>query len=176
MLSEFGYGVTRPKMDKSKSQKFHCKKRARERLKIELSEEMYIDIIKSIKQRPSKVKTKFLCRQSNRVHIYEVQMDDKIFDICYDNIRSTIITILDKKDETSIHSYIDIFGNKHTILELLGVLSLKINEKGDVTNLKYERINKLERNGLIFYELPEHDKIFKLENNKLIEVMCNEIY
>jgi len=82
-------------MNKKKSQLKHAKKRAFERLGINLTKKLREEIRGKIKKQKD---AKFLYRTSLRVSIWEVKHGDNIFRVVYDKKRKNIVTFLPTDD------------------------------------------------------------------------------
>lgn len=78
-------------MGKRKSQERHARRRASERLGLNLNSEHYSAIISRI-QRNTDVE--FVGRQSNRVTLWRVHFNEKEFIAVYDKHRKSLVTVL----------------------------------------------------------------------------------
>lgn len=104
--------------DKGECQYFHAKKRARQRLGFDLTEDDYDRLIACVKN-PEKAESKgigvkFIEKQSCRVSRYRIEIKNlPAFDVVYDSMRETIVTFLYPEPEGTfkIHRYVDKFGN-----------------------------------------------------------------
>lgn len=83
--------------NKAVAQKIHAGRRAAERFDLNLTEEKYIELHNLI----ISVRIGFISkqcflakRQSIRVYVYAVQMDEKWMPVVYDNKRKTIVSFL----------------------------------------------------------------------------------
>lgn len=75
---------------KAKAERKHCLHRLRERFGVNLSENDYYGIINQIQNN----KAKFVDRQSNRVTIWQLVIQQQDVVVCYDKIRKEIITAI----------------------------------------------------------------------------------
>ena len=107
--------------DKAECQYFHARKRAKERLGIDLTEDQYDSLVACIKN-PDKasekgVNVEFIEDQTNRRTAYRVTMHGiDPFEVVFDNYRKTIITFLHPLPDgvVAVHRYYDRFGNVHS--------------------------------------------------------------
>lgn len=76
---------------KSKSERTHAKRRARERFGVNLSEPQFDALIKDIQDN----KLEFIERQSNRVTVWRGMLEDKEAIVVYDSSRKEIVTFID---------------------------------------------------------------------------------
>jgi hypothetical protein len=100
---------------KTQCQFWHCKKRAKERLGINYTEELNSQIVSCIKNNQKEnpnFSVKYLESQSNRLNVYELNLKGKIINLVYDVFRHQVITFLFKEDFKNIYHYYDIFMNK----------------------------------------------------------------
>lgn len=101
---------------KKQCQKWHARKRAKERLGINYTEELNSQIISCIKnegKKSSEFSVKYIESQSNRLHVYELKLKNgKLINLVYDCFRNQVITFLFPEDFQNIYHYYDIFMNK----------------------------------------------------------------
>ena len=76
-------------MNKEQSQRIHARKRLRERFGIAISEEQYAQLVRNIQ---NSSKATFIRRQSQRVTLWEIEIEKKIMVAVYDKWRKTIVT------------------------------------------------------------------------------------
>src|SRR5512138_1159016 len=110
-------------VDKKECQKGHFINRIRRRLKITLTDNDIDQLVSCIKNQKNtdRYKIKYLEKQSNRVVVYELTIDDKEpVNILYDKFRHMIVTVLFKEDGDTIYHYYDIFGNKIKVKQEYG--------------------------------------------------------
>lgn len=115
--------MSKPYVDKKMCQYWHIKKRAKERLRLDLTKELYDKIVNLIKNNQSTddIKVTFKDKQSNRLFVYSITMKGYgKFDIIYDKSRASLVTILFEEKMKKIYHYIDVFGNKTPTCELYG--------------------------------------------------------
>lgn len=114
------------KNDKALCQKWHCVKRFRQRVGIELDDNLYERITNGIKKSQSvvgDVSLKFLRNQTRRLGVYEVLFPNKDpVQVIYDRQRNTIVTVLESHEENvvEITKFIDLFGNIINVKHDLG--------------------------------------------------------
>jgi hypothetical protein len=77
-------------MNKATSQMFHAMKRAAERYGVECTLEMYW----RLKNRIQKKEARFIARKTNRITIWEVEQDGRIYKVAYDTKRHQIASFL----------------------------------------------------------------------------------
>ena len=108
---------THKKLDpgKSQCQLWHFKKRIRERLRINLTDEIIEQIISCIKKKKENndFSLRYLEKQSNTRILYEIVFNGKNpVNIVYDSNRGSVVTVLFPEDAQNIYHYYDIFHNK----------------------------------------------------------------
>jgi hypothetical protein len=81
---------------KAKCQQAHARKRAMERYGIDLSRAKQEEIIGLIKAN----KAQFVEKQSNRITVFRVVLDDKMFRVVYDKQRKSLVTVLPQEEIT----------------------------------------------------------------------------
>lgn len=84
---------------KKKCQMIHLKYRWADRVGGSLTQKTYDDILFMIKN----YKTKLIHKQSNRVSIHEVKIENKTIKVVYDKLRSQIVTVIPIGEE-KIHA------------------------------------------------------------------------
>lgn len=157
---------------KEQCQKWHCIKRIRQRLQINLSEEQYEHIISCIKngKESTLCKLKYLSSQSNRLSVYEITFNGKEpVKVIYDKFRKTIVTILFPEDGKEITHYYDIFGNNINIKHELGYNKFWSYVDG-MLQIPSENIIKKDGYFEVVSEGILFEKRFKMIDNKLYEV------
>jgi hypothetical protein len=75
---------------KGRAQRRHAKRRALERLGVQLNHHDLAEIVEQIRERRSR----FIERQSCRVAIHEVQHAGQTFVVAYDKLRRTVATVM----------------------------------------------------------------------------------
>lgn len=75
---------------KARAQKYHAKRRARERFGIDLSYNDQIDMVEMIRNGQSRAVEK----RSLRVTVHELEWDGQTLRVVYDKSRGTIVTVL----------------------------------------------------------------------------------
>lgn len=79
---------------KADSMRVHANRRFMERHNIALTDQLHNEIVDTIQC----AKAKCIRKQSNRVTVFEIQVDGKDIEVCYDRNRKTLITVLPDKD------------------------------------------------------------------------------
>lgn len=158
-------------LEKSKCQMWHAKKRAKERLGINYTDEFNAQIISCIRNNQKENETfsvTFLENQSNRLKLYQLKIKTgKTINLVYDSFRSQVITFLFPEDAKNIYHYYDIFNNKINIKNDFG----KIWKLKD-TNLEIPGETVTYNNGI--WSITDgilQGKRFKLEDDELIEII-----
>ena len=77
-------------MDKKKSERIHAKRRALERYDLDFTKKIRNQLLDKIKRSDGT----FLFRQSRRVSVWEVEHENKKYQIVYDRNRKEIVTFL----------------------------------------------------------------------------------
>jgi hypothetical protein len=80
---------------KKKSELRHCKRRFLERTGVDLTQQMhdcFLTLIHNSGVHPEKIA--FVEKQSNRVTVWDVKHEDKIYRCVYDKLRKQIVTVL----------------------------------------------------------------------------------
>lgn len=77
-------------MTKAQAQRIHATKRAEERYGMTLTRDMHHQLVKMIQSGKSTV----IERQSLRVSVHELMIEDEPVRVVYDRIRKTIVTFL----------------------------------------------------------------------------------
>lgn len=156
---------------KSQCQFYHAKKRAKERLGINYTDELNSQIISCIRNNQKENETfsvTFLENQSNRLKLYQLKIKTgKTINLVYDSFRSQVITFLFPEDAKNIYHYYDIFNNKINIKNDFG----KIWKLKD-TNLEIPGETVTYNNGI--WSITDgilQGKRFKLEDDELIEII-----
>ena len=85
------------KKSKSKSQKDHAIRRARERYGLYVTSNDYIEACRRIRGG----KAKFVDRESNRVSRFRVELAGMEVPVIYDSLRGTIVTVLPETEEVA---------------------------------------------------------------------------
>lgn len=80
---------------KRKAQRAHARRRARERFGVNLKPHVESDIIRRIQAGEAELTRK----QSNRVHVYIMQVEDQEMAVVYDRQRKCIVTLFDAEWE-----------------------------------------------------------------------------
>lgn len=80
---------------KSKDQQKHFKRRALERFGLHVDKNQYAEIIRMIQAGEGK----FVEKQSKRVTVWELEIDDETMRVVYDKHRKTVVTALWVKEE-----------------------------------------------------------------------------
>ena len=142
---------------KSQCQMWHAKKRARERLGINYTDELnsqIISCIKNNKKENDSFSVTFLENQSNRLKLYKLQMKTgKTVNLVYDSFRSQVITFLFPEDiDGYIYYFYDIFQNKINIKNHYGQILRKKNQILEFGNIQYH---------------PNHEGIYEIFDKKL---------
>lgn len=78
------------KTSKTKAQAIHARKRARERLGLELGDDTHRRIVGVIQSSRSRV----VERQSHRVTVHDVDLDGATYRVVYDRHRKQVVTFL----------------------------------------------------------------------------------
>jgi len=81
----------RGKAGKRDAQRAHARRRARERLGIDLKPHVESDIIRRIEEGEAKLARK----QSLRVHVYFLEVEGQEVAVVYDRARKTVVTLFD---------------------------------------------------------------------------------
>ena len=157
---------------KSYCQTLHVKKRAKERLGIILTDELIDQIISCIrdKNKTNELFTiEFLELQSKRLKHYSIKFKDKEpVKVVYDCFRKTIVTFLFEQDETLIHHYYDIWGNKvstkHEFGKVWQLKGLNLYIPGEDVYYNIEHTCWVVREGIL------KNKYFKLIEGYLTEI------
>lgn len=104
-------------------QMLHAKKRAKQRLGIDLTESLVAQIVSCIKKQKNGINfsLKWLEYQSRRLSVYEIIFENTTpVKLIYDRFRSSIVTFLFPEDYDYIYHYIDIFNNKINLKNVIG--------------------------------------------------------
>jgi hypothetical protein len=129
-------GSSKPYVDKKMCQYWHIKKRAKERLRLDLTKELYDKLVNMIKNNISdaNIKIEFKEKQSNRLSVYSIALTGYgKFNIIYDKTRNSLVTILFEEKTRKIYHYIDVFGNKIPTSDLNGKFWKYDTENDDLT-------------------------------------------
>lgn len=156
--------------EKSLCQFWHAKKRAKERLGIDYTDELNAQIISCIRNNQKYHKDfsiEYIENQSNRLKVYNLNIKAKNINLVYDSFRNQVITFLFQEDSINIYHYYDIFRNKISTKHNFG----KIWKLKD-TNLDIPGETVIYDNGI--WSVTDgvlQGKQFKLENNEIIEII-----
>lgn len=157
---------------KSKCQMWHAKKRAKERLGINYTEEMNSQIISCIRnsQKESEnFSVNFIENQSNRLKLYELKMKTgKTINLVYDSFRSQVITFLFPEEGKNIYYYYDIFQNKISTKHDFGKI-WKLN--GTELNIPGETVEYDNRGIWYVTEGVLKGKRFRLDQDEIVEII-----
>ena len=74
------------------AERVHSKNRFSERFNIDLTDEKRLNIIKQIQNRHKDKEAVLIKKQTNRVSLYEVVVEEKVVRVVYDKIRKEIVT------------------------------------------------------------------------------------
>lgn len=156
---------------KTQCQLWHARKRAKERLGINYTDEINAQIISCIKNNQKEnenFSVTYVENQSNRLKVYELKLrNGKSVNLVYDCFRNQVITFLFHEDATSIYYYYDIFNNKVSTKHDFGKI-WKL--EGTVLDIPGETV--VYNNGI--WEVTEgvlHGKKFKLDNDEILEII-----
>lgn len=83
------------KRTKTQNCKKHFRRRFRERFGIDVHKDLYEKIIKQIRTG----KAELVERKSNRVKLYKVVIDETEYQVIYDKLRKTLVTVFPRKIE-----------------------------------------------------------------------------
>ena len=156
---------------KTQCQMWHARKRAKERLGINYTEELNLQIISCIKNNKKEndsFSVTFLENQSNRLKLYKLQMKTgKTVNLVYDSFRSQVITFLFPEDSKIIYYYDDIFNNKVNVKNNFGKIWKLKDTDLDIPGEKVIYDNGIwsVTDGIL------QGKKFKLEDNEIIEII-----
>jgi hypothetical protein len=114
---------TQQPTDKGTCQLYHAKRRARERIGFNLSDERYALLVHYIKEGKSDddICVQFLSRQSKRVRKYSIKIKGIAeFNVLFDRDRNSIVTLLFPEVDQQLSHYIDVFGNSISLRDAFG--------------------------------------------------------
>lgn len=129
---------------KQKCQEWHAKKRARERLGIDLTDELTAQIISCIKKEKENplFKIRWIEDQSKRVGHYELTFEGKEpVMLVYDRFRSTIVTFLFPEDAQNVYHFYDIFSNKVSLKHEIGKIGKLEGDSLAIPGETFEYVN-----------------------------------
>jgi hypothetical protein len=164
----------RDSVEKSVCQYFHCRKRAKERLGIDLQRPLYDKMVSAIRESrfenaDNEFKIKFIENQSKRLKLFSIEMKGtEPLNAVYDCFRKTIVTFLFKEENTKyIYHYIDVFGNKINLKSEVGCIWRLIKDNGEVDLVSnFHEFEKISNESWFCVDL---NKIFDLKNGELEE-------
>lgn len=82
--------MLRRKTTKTECERIHVKRRFMERFGINLSRNKRIEIIKAIQNG----KATFIKKESNRISLFDVDIEHQVVRVAYDNLRKEIVTAM----------------------------------------------------------------------------------
>ena len=154
---------------KSQSQYIHARKRMREHFGIELTKQLYKDMISSIlNDNILNIHSEYYYEQSFRVHHYLVKLDilnDKM-EVVFDRVRNSISTIMPVREGKFYPYYFDRFNNKVSVFEEFNCSAINLSDDGEPKNFGGNLI-RLNEN---LYKFETENLLLELKDNNLVEV------
>jgi hypothetical protein len=95
--------MKKQKVSKAQCQRYHAKKRALERFDISLTTADLDKVVQTIQEGNAA----FITKQSHRISVFSILINEKKMNVVYDKVRKTIVTFLTDDMIATFHETLD---------------------------------------------------------------------